>query len=153
MDTVRFGRPASGFGYNGHYLSRSMGVEWLPPTWDPQFSRKPLTRQFRDVREPGRTVLFADCAQVKLASLSPPKLSFEENWILDPPSQNYPSIHFRHLDVANAVFLDGHAETKSFATHVEIPGDNWLSSEQAALMEKRTTRFPLQRQPAIARET
>ncbi len=141
MDAVRFGRPASGFGYNGHYLSRSTGIESLPPTWDAQNSTKPLGRFLRDVRESGRTVLFADCAQVRLASLSPVKLSFEENWILDPPSQNYPSVHFRHLDVANAVFLDGHAETRSFATHVEVPGDNWISPEQAALMEKKRLGF------------
>ena len=33
MDNVRFGAPASGFGYNAYYLSRTSGVEWLPPTY------------------------------------------------------------------------------------------------------------------------
>ena len=94
MDAVRFGRPATGFGYNGHYLSRPAGIEWLPPTYAAQFSPQPLCRRFRDVRETGRTVVFADSAAVKLVGFSPVTFSFEENWLLDPPSQNFPDSPF-----------------------------------------------------------
>ncbi len=141
MDTVRFGRPASGFGFNGYYLSRSSGVEWLPPTWEAQLSRKPLTRQFRDVRQTTQTIVFADSAQVRMTTFSPPAFSFEENWLLDPPSNNFPTVHFRHLDTANVAFLDGHVESRSFASHVEVPGDNWLTAEQADLMTKKRLGF------------
>ncbi len=141
MDNVRFGRPATGFGYNGYYLSRSAGIEWLPPTYDAQYSSKPLCRRFRDVPESGRTVVFADSAAVKLAGFSPPSYSFEENWFLDPPSQNYPNVHFRHLDAANVAFLDGHVESFSYATHVEVPGENYLSAVQVKLMEKKRLGF------------
>ena len=141
MDAVRFGRPATGFGYNGYYLSRPAGIEFLPPTYDAQNSAKPLCRRFRDVPESGRTVVFADSAAVKLAGFSPPSFSFEENWLLDPPSQNYPTVHFRHLDVANVAFLDGHVESFSYATYVEVPGDNYLSSDQVKLMEKKRLGF------------
>ena len=141
MNTVRFGRPATGFGYNGHYLSRPAGIEWLPPTYDAQFSPKPLCRRFRDVRESGRTVVFADSAAVKLVGFSPLSFSFEENWLLDPPSQNFPTVHFRHLNSANVAFLDGHVEGVSYATNVEVPGDNFLSDEQVTLMEKNRLGF------------
>ena len=141
MDVVRFGKPATGFGYNGHYLSRAVGIEWLPPTYDPQFSPRPVCRKFRDVRESGRTIVFADSAAVKLVGFSPPTFSFEENWLLDPPSQNFPTVHFRHLDSANVAFLDGHVESVSYATYVEVPGDNYLSDEQVKLMEKKRVGF------------
>ncbi len=141
MDAVRFGKPATGFGYNGHYLSRPEGVEWLPPTYDAQLSRKPVCRKFRDVRESGRTAVFADSAAVKLIGFSPMVFSFEENWLLDPPSQNFPTIHFRHLDSANVAFLDGHVESLSYAVQVEVPGDNYLSEEQVKLMEKKRLGF------------
>ena len=141
MDAVRFGRPATGFGYNGYYLSRSGGVEWLPPTYDGQLSGKTLCRRFRDVRESGRTAVFADSAAVKLVGFSPMTFSFEENWLLDPPSQNFPTIHFRHLDSANVAFLDGHVESMSYAVHVDVPGDNFLSDEQVKRMEKKRMGF------------
>lgn len=141
VDSIRFGRMATGFGYNGYYLSRPEGIEWLPPTWSAQLSPKPVCRKFRDVRETGRTIVFADSAAVKLAGFSPPTFSFEENWLLDPPTKNFPTVHFRHLDSANVAFLDGHVESFSFATHVEVPGDNYLSPDQAKLMEKKRLGF------------
>ena len=141
MDIVRFGKPATGFGYNGHYLSRAAGIEWLPPTYDAQYSPRPVCRKFRDVRESGRTVVFADSAAVKLVGFSPLTFSFEENWLLDPPSQNFPTVHFRHLDSANVAFLDGHVESFSYATHVDVPGDNYLSDEQVKLMDKKRVGF------------
>lgn len=141
MDAVRFGRPATGFGYNGHYLSRPAGVEWLPPTYAAQFSPNPLCRRFRDVPETGRTAVFSDSAAVKLVGFSPMTFSFEENWLLDPPSQNFPTVHFRHLDSANVAFLDGHVESFSYAVHVDVPGDNFLSPEQVQLMEKKRLGF------------
>ena len=141
MDAVRFGKPATGFGYNGHYLSRAAGIEWLPPSYDAQFSPRPVCRKFRDVRESGRTVVFADSAAVKLVGFSPLTFSFEENWLLDPPSQNFPTVHFRHLDSANVAFVDGHVESMSYATYVEIPGDNFLSDEQVRLMEEKRLGF------------
>jgi len=141
MDVVRFGKPATGFGYNGYYLSRASGVEWLPPTYDGRLSAKPACRKFRDVRESGRTVVFADSAAVKLTGFAPMTFSFEENWLLDPPSQNFPNVHFRHLDSANVAFLDGHVEGFSYAVHVEVPGDNFLSEEQVRRMEKKRLGF------------
>ena len=68
VDNLRFGRPASGFGFNGHNLSRSSGVEWPPPTYAAQDSSQPATRKFRDVMQMTETIVFADSAQVKINS-------------------------------------------------------------------------------------
>ncbi|MCA9062608.1 MAG: DUF1559 domain-containing protein [Planctomycetaceae bacterium] len=141
MDVVRFGKPASGFGFNAFYLSRSSGIDWPPPTYAATHSQTPLTRRFADVRTTSATVVFADCAQVKMTSFSPPAFSFEENWLLDPPSQNYPNIHFRHTESATVAFLDGHVETFGYATRIEVPGSNFLSRKQADLMEEHRLGF------------
>jgi len=114
MDNVRFGRPSTGYGYNGYYLSRSSGVEYAPPTWAAAPSKQPLCRKLRDVESTSQTIVFADSAQAKLASFSPVQVSFEENWILDPPSYDYPTVHFRHRGSAVVAFLDGHIETRGY---------------------------------------
>ena len=134
MDNVRFGRPASGFGFNGNYLSRSSGIEWPPPNYTARPSRQPATRKFRDIRQTTQTIVFADAAQVKTVSFSPPTYSFEEEWLLQAPSTNYPNVHFRHTDTANVAFLDGSVRGFGYATAVTVPGPNFLSQQQADLM-------------------
>jgi prepilin-type N-terminal cleavage/methylation domain-containing protein/prepilin-type processing-associated H-X9-DG protein len=133
MDRVRFGQPASGYGYNGYYLSRTSTIDYPPPTYAPTFSTEPLARRFRDVAQMTQTIAFADCAQ----AVGFPQLGREECWLLEPPSNNYPTTHFRHAgDTANVAFLDGHVETKSREFLIEVPGNNFVSTGQAQLMEK-----------------
>ncbi len=141
MERVRFGRPATGYGYNGHYLARTSGIEWLPPTWQAVFSRQPACRRLRDVATLSETVAFADSAAVNLLQFYPVQLSFEENWLLDPPSSNFPTVHFRHTDSANVAFLDGHVESLSWATSVQVPGPNYIYPEQAEQMTRRRLGF------------
>ena len=141
MDQVRFGKPASGFGYNGYYLSRPSGIDWPPPTYMPTPSTAPATRRFGDIMQLGRTIAFADSAQVKMVAFSPPAFSFEENWILDPPSRNYPTIHFRHSGAANVAFLDGHVETRDRHFRLDVPGPNFISTDQADLIEQKGLGF------------
>lgn len=136
MDTVRFGKPASGFAFNGYELSRDSGIAWLPPTWSAQPNPEPATRRFRDVAQMTQTIAFADSAQVKMVTFSPPSFSFEENWILDAPSRNFPNVHFRHNDSANVAFLDGHVETFGRNFFIQVPGPNFVSPEQADLMNQ-----------------
>ncbi|MDA1054237.1 MAG: DUF1559 domain-containing protein [Planctomycetota bacterium] len=137
MDAVRFGRPASGYAFNGYYLSRSSGVDWLPPTFAAVPSPDPLTRRFPEVRSLSATVAFADSAQVKMTSFAPPAFSFEENWILDPPSHNFPTVHFRHHAAGNVAFLDGHVETRQRHFKIDVPGTNFMSATQAVMMEDK----------------
>ena len=37
----------------------------------------------------------------------------QENYYCDPPSNQFPGVHFRHLGTANLVFLDGHVENQT----------------------------------------
>ena len=141
MDNVNFGRPASGFGFNGHFFSRPSGIEWPPPTYTARLSTSQVTRKFRDFPTTTQTLVFADSAQVKAVTFSPPTYSFEETWLLEPPSHNFPSVHFRHHDAANVAFLDGSVRGFAFATKVEVPGENFLSAEQADRMNEERLGF------------
>jgi prepilin-type N-terminal cleavage/methylation domain-containing protein/prepilin-type processing-associated H-X9-DG protein len=136
MQAVRFGRPATGYGFNGYYLSRATGIDYPPPSFVPTPSVNPATRRLADVKLLSQTVVFADSAQVRMTSFFPPAFSFEENWILDPPSHNFPDVHFRHDGAANVAFLDGHVETRQRHYRIDIPGSNFLSAAQADLMNK-----------------
>ncbi|MBC7821435.1 MAG: DUF1559 domain-containing protein [Planctomycetaceae bacterium] len=136
LETVRFGRPATGYAYNGYYLSRASGVDYPPPFfWPPVPAAEPATRTLAAVRLLSQTVAFADSAQVSMISWSPPAFAFTENWILDPPSYNYPTVHFRHGGAANVAFLDGHVESRQ--RHFRIDPAGFISTAQATLMEQR----------------
>jgi prepilin-type processing-associated H-X9-DG protein len=133
MEAAYFGRPASGFGYNAEYLSRGSGVEYAPPTWAAQPSSKPLARRIGDVSQTTQTVLFADAAQVRMTFSTPP-FSFEETWIIEPPSSNFPSMHFRHLDTANVAFVDGHVESRPHEWYVDPTAAYPIPQPQLDLM-------------------
>lgn len=123
MDSVRFGRPATGYGHNGHYLSRGTGVAYLPPTYAAVPSPLPLTRRMGDVKQLTQTIVFADSAGVFCVDFACTKSELRENWLLEPPAGDaaamaqgvffgdFPSVHFRHNDTANVAYLDGHVET------------------------------------------
>ena len=83
-------------------------------------------------RETVRTLAFADSAQVRY------DLKFLENLGgIEAPGKNFPTVHFRHAGAANVLFLDGHVEAFAWQpTAIAVPGDNWLSQEQADAMLK-----------------
>ncbi len=140
MDSVRFGKPATGFAFNGHYLSRSSGVEWLPPTWAAQPSRQPATRKFRDIAALSRTIAFADSAGVFCVDFSCTTSELRENWILEPPSHDFPTVHFRHSGSANVAFLDGHVETWGHGWKAPAFGDvARMKREQLGYVGNRIT--------------
>ncbi len=143
LDSVRFGRTASGYGYNGRFLSRTMGVDYLPPTYAPVANPAPLTRRFRDVKQLTQTVVFTDSAQVACTNFTDCGTyhEFQESWLLEPPSSNFPTTHYRHNDAANVAFLDGHVETRGRQSWMQIessPG-TWdgIPAGQAAQMNRR----------------
>ena len=129
MDAVPFGKPSTGFGYNGHFLSRASGVDYLPPTWAAVPNPKPLARRFADVAQLTQTIMFADSAGVFCTDWTCSTSQLRENWLLEPPSHDFPTIQFRHQDTANVGFADGHVETR---------GRGWLAPSfgDAQKMEK-----------------
>jgi prepilin-type N-terminal cleavage/methylation domain-containing protein/prepilin-type processing-associated H-X9-DG protein len=143
VESVTYGKMASGYGYNAEYLARTTGIEYLPPTYSPAYSTIPLSRRFRDVMQMTQTVVFADAAQVVCTNFADCGTynSFQETWIIEPPSQNFPSVHFRHNDAANIAFLDGHVETRGRQNWMQIessPGAwDGIPAGQAAKMDKK----------------
>jgi prepilin-type processing-associated H-X9-DG protein len=128
VDLVRFGDMASGYGFNGRYLG--YGIKYDYSAW-PAVTAAADFRRFRDVMQMTNTLVFADSAHVDFA------LKFQETWLVEPPSQNYPTTHFRHTDTANVAFLDGHVESRARNFKIDVPGVNWMSSSQAGKIEEK----------------
>jgi prepilin-type processing-associated H-X9-DG protein/prepilin-type N-terminal cleavage/methylation domain-containing protein len=107
--TLRFQGATSGYAYNWEYLGPG-------PGWG-----GPIAYRITDVAATSATVAFADSAHIDWWSYPTPVL--EENYYLGPPSDQYPTVHFRHDGTANVLFLDGHVENM---TPVENPlPDYW----------------------------
>jgi prepilin-type processing-associated H-X9-DG protein/prepilin-type N-terminal cleavage/methylation domain-containing protein len=100
QSTLRFQGATSGYGYNYVYLGPGYNTDGLPPAY-----------RITDVASTSETVAFADSGRINWWSYPQPVL--EENYYLDPPSNRYPTVHFRHSGTANVLFLDGHAETRT----------------------------------------
>lgn len=60
---------------------------------------------------------------------------------LVPPSGNFPTVHFRHWETANVVFVDGHVASYPWKFAVSVPGENWLGEDQAKWMEFKRLGF------------
>lgn len=133
VDEIAYGRLATGFDYNP-VLGR--GTPWDDSVWPPALGSQPLSRTIADVKETSRTIAFADSAVVRY------DLKFLENLGgLVPPSGNFPTVHFRHRETANVVFVDGHVASYPWKFAVSVPGDNWLGEDQAAWMEFKRLGF------------
>lgn len=135
VDALRVGRMASGYGHNGLYLGPGIQFDYNNYPAVTIDTSRPLAYKFRDVQQLSNTLIFADSAEVGFS------LAFQENWWLDPPSANYPSVHFRHLDTANVAFVDGHVETRGRAWAIKIPGVNFMSAVQAGRAEEKRLGF------------
>jgi prepilin-type N-terminal cleavage/methylation domain-containing protein/prepilin-type processing-associated H-X9-DG protein len=123
VDFVRFGKMATGYAYNGHFLAPGIGYDYSSwPTIAVQ--AKPACYQFKDIRQLTQTIAFADSAIFNTWSYWPNRYLME-NWILEPPSNTQPSVHFRHLDTATVGFMDGHVETMGKSW---IPLPAWFSA-------------------------
>ena len=128
VDTVRFGKMASGYGFNGRYLG--YGIKYDYSSW-PSVTSKADFQRMADVTQMTNTVVFADSAQADFA------LKFQETWLIEPPSQNYPTTHFRHTETANVAFMDGHVESRPRHFKIDVPGVNYMSASQAGRIEEK----------------
>ncbi len=63
----------------------------------------------------------------------PGQAKLEENYALEAPSSQYPTVHFRHLGVANLLYLDGHVEAQRPSRN---PLAAWWSPEGVKLVEE-----------------
>jgi prepilin-type N-terminal cleavage/methylation domain-containing protein/prepilin-type processing-associated H-X9-DG protein len=124
---LRFEGATAGYAYNYRYLGPGINPDWANP--NPWALTTPVTYRLREVMTTSATIVLADSARVRTWGPDSPVL--EENFQLEAPSAAYPTVHFRHLDTANALFLDGHVESPKPAILAKSP---WTSDAAAALM-------------------
>jgi prepilin-type processing-associated H-X9-DG protein/prepilin-type N-terminal cleavage/methylation domain-containing protein len=105
-----------GYGYNYRYLAPyDFDANWNP-VW------KPVRIEY--FRSTSATIAFADAVGTWIDPWPTGPVTLKEVPLLEPPSGQYPAVHFRHGGrSANVVFLDGHVE--AWTEHVRNPPPGW----------------------------
>jgi prepilin-type N-terminal cleavage/methylation domain-containing protein/prepilin-type processing-associated H-X9-DG protein len=126
---LRYNGATAGYAYNYSFLGPGVNPDWSGPT--PWSLATPVTYRLKDVQTLSQTVAFADSARVR--GWGPDAPVVEENFYLEPPSMQYPTVHFRHQEVANVLMLDGHVERM---TPIFNPPSPWTDPASTILMDK-----------------
>jgi prepilin-type processing-associated H-X9-DG protein/prepilin-type N-terminal cleavage/methylation domain-containing protein len=116
-----------GYGYNYKYLSplRFPAPTFLP-VWTPV--------KIGHVSSTSQTIAFADSAGTWIDPWPTGDPILIEVPSLEPPSGQYPAVHFRHAGTANVLFLDGHVESFHPGTRNQPP--SWEPPSANLLREK-----------------
>ncbi|SIO04419.1 prepilin-type N-terminal cleavage/methylation domain-containing protein/prepilin-type processing-associated H-X9-DG domain-containing protein [Singulisphaera sp. GP187] len=120
--SLRYSGASSGYGYNYNYLGFGWNEMGIPYSY-------PLAK----ISTTSRTIAFGDSAHVNDRDFGPGQAKLEENYALEPPSSQYPTVHFRHRDVANLLYLDGHVEAQRPSKN---PLASWWSPAGVNLVEQ-----------------
>jgi prepilin-type processing-associated H-X9-DG protein/prepilin-type N-terminal cleavage/methylation domain-containing protein len=116
-----------GYGYNYEYLAP---LTYAPPTWEPVWKPMRLAMFANKVQ----VITFADSAGTWIDPWPSGTPILIEVPLLEPPSQQYPSVHFRHLHSANVLFLDGHVEAMQPGTR--NPPPSWEPASATELRDR-----------------
>ena len=125
---LRFDGATGGYAYNYQYCGPGIVRDWMTGDLIP-----PVTHQIQEFVKTSDTIVFADSARVQWWSQPQPVL--EENFYLEPPSGQYPTVHFRHIGrTTQALFLDGHVETLK-PTENRLP--SWWPAGASSLLHNK----------------
>lgn len=126
VEQLRYGKMATGFDYNP---ALGPGTQWDWSAWpNVSLKNRNLRYPIGKVMETKRTIAFAESAKVDWS------MKFLENLGgLQPPSGNFPTVHFRHVSTANVLFVDGHVDR--YPRKFTIVTGPWMPQSQADLME------------------
>jgi len=116
-----------GYGYNYHYLAP---ITYAPPTWLPKWKPRTLTT----LQHTSTTVGFADSAGTWINPWPTGDPVLIEVPLIEPPSGQYPSVHFRHDHTANVAFMDGHVQ--NYFPGTRNPPPFWEPASATALRDK-----------------
>jgi prepilin-type N-terminal cleavage/methylation domain-containing protein/prepilin-type processing-associated H-X9-DG protein len=116
-----------GYGYNYTYLAP---LSYPPPAYLPVWT--PVKVQH--VQSTSATIAFADSAGTWIDPWPTGVPVLIEVPLIEPPSGQYPSVHFRHTGIANIAFLDGHVE--AFTPGTRNPPPPWEPASATALRDK-----------------
>src|SRR5262249_14027706 len=125
---LRYQGGSGGFGYNYEYLAP---LSYSPPTWAPVWRPVKIT----SIVSTSQTVAFADSAGTWIDPWPTGTPIPIEVPLIEPPSGQYPSVHFRHTHSANVLFLDGHVEGFNPGTRNPPP---WWEPPSAGALRDRT---------------
>ena len=114
---LRFQGATAGYGYNYQYLGAGPSYPAGVMTWV----------RINTVVSTSQTMCFADAGRIDYWD-DPDNPTLQENYYVDPPSNLFPGIHFRHAGVANVAFLDGHVDTMSPVDNGVPMADGWSAA-------------------------
>jgi prepilin-type N-terminal cleavage/methylation domain-containing protein/prepilin-type processing-associated H-X9-DG protein len=123
----KYGKATSGYGYNYIYCGPGVQPNWM--TGDPYDLLGPVTYGLKDLKSTHSTIIFADAAAVYDFDDWGGKFKkgeVVETFHIEPPSSQFPSVHFRHMGVANVLFLDGAVKPMTADTN---PMGPWTTSD------------------------
>jgi len=132
---ARWGKATAGYAYNYVYCGPGVRPDWI--NWDPYTLLGPITHGLNYFNSTGTTVAFADAAAVyDYDDWNGTYLRGEvvETFHLEPPSGQFPSVHFRHRGVANVLFLDGNVRAVQHSTN---PMGPWTSAAIEKIREEK----------------
>jgi len=116
-----------GYGYNYKYLAP---LSYPPPTFSPVWKKMVMT----DVASTSATIAFADSAGTWIDPWPSGDPVLIEVPLIEPPSGQYPSVHFRHEGIANVLWLDGHVAGFSPGTRNKPP--SWEPASATVLRDR-----------------
>ena len=116
-----------GYGYNYEYLAP---LTFPPPNYLPKWKPRTMTT----LKHTSTTIAFADSAGTWIDPWPTGDPILIEVPLIEPPSGQYPSVHFRHDHTANVAFMDGHVQ--SFYPGTRNPPPWWEPASATALRDK-----------------
>ena len=124
----RYQGGTGGYGYNYRYLAP---LTYPAPTYLPVWTPVKVNH----VQSTSMTIAFADSAGTWIDPWPTGAPVLIEVPLIEPPSGQYPSVHFRHTGgIANVAFLDGHVEAVTPGTRNAPP--SWEPASAALLRDK-----------------
>ncbi|MBN1126073.1 MAG: prepilin-type N-terminal cleavage/methylation domain-containing protein [Sedimentisphaerales bacterium] len=129
---ANFEQGCGGYGYNMAYLGSSLWRSDVSLSYEHRYS---MTTRTTEVRSPGETLMFADCAlslqdgqYVEYSFAEPPFTVFDGNVLTDFFLS--PSIHFRHSSRANIGWTDGHIDPREMG---DLDAENIYGVDSTAM--------------------
>jgi prepilin-type processing-associated H-X9-DG protein/prepilin-type N-terminal cleavage/methylation domain-containing protein len=116
-----------GYGYNYEYLAP---LTYPPPNYLPKWKPRKMTA----LQHTSTTIAFTDSAGTWIDPWPTGTPILIEVPLIEPPSYQYPAVHFRHTNTANVAFMDGHVE--NYYPGTRNPPPFWEPASATALRDK-----------------